>query len=57
VVQHVHIFHYEILPVEFIVGKAPQGQGIWRTCGRFPCGDLKRGSLCDESYCLEIALL
>lgn len=38
----------------FIVCKAPQGQGIWRTCGWFPCGGLKWGSLCDESYCLEM---
>ncbi len=56
-VQHVHIFHYEILTAEFIVWKAPQGQGIWRTCGWFPCGGLKRGSLCDESCCLEMSSL
>ncbi len=56
-VQHVHIFHYEILTAEFIVWKAPQGQGIWRTCGWFPCGGLKRGSLCDESCCLGISSL
>ncbi len=28
-----------------------------RTCGWFPCGGLKRGSLCDESCCLEISSL